>query len=550
MADAWDESVDVLVAGTGAAGLTAAITAADRGLRVLVVESTPRWGGTTAISGGGLWMPGNPLARQEGFEDSAEDALLYMRTVIGDVGPASSVERRQAFLDAVPEVYGLLERLGARWVRAADYPDYYPDRPGARIGRTLEFEPVDTEPLGAWMETARAKDGFPLPIKTDDVWLLARAWSTPGGFARGARFAARAVRSLLAGRREFGMGGALSTGLMRIVLDQKTPVRLRTPLVDLIQEDGAVVGAVVRRDGTHTRVRAERGVVLAAGGFAANSEWRQKHHGIPGWTSAPEGDLGTAIDLGRRAGAALALMDDAWWGATVKLPEERGHGFVLWERSFPYSMVVDSTGVRYTNESASYVDFGHAMLERDRTVPAVPSWLVTDARHARRYLRTYVLSGGGTKKFLASGEMVRGRTVPELAVRMGVDPRVLRDSVARFNGFARTGVDEDFGRGATAYDRYYSDPGVTPNPNLGAIAKGPFTAVKLYPGDLGTKGGLLTDADARVVREDGGVIPGLYAAGNTTASVMGRTYPGAGATIAPAMAFGYRAAAHLAGRVP
>jgi 3-oxosteroid 1-dehydrogenase len=548
VADAWDETVDVLVAGTGAAALTAAITAADRGLRVLVVESTPRWGGTTSISGGGLWMPNNPLARAEGFEDSVEDALLYMRTVIGDVGPASSVERREAFLAAVPEVYDLLKRLGARWVRSVDYPDYYPDRPGGRIGRSLEFEPFDVKRLGAWMETARAKDGFPLPIKTDDVWLLARAWSTPSGMARGARFALRAIAGLLRGRREFGMGGALSTGLMRIVLDQKTPVWLSAPLVDLVQDDGAVVGAVVRRDGALLRVRAERGVVLGAGGFAANGEWRQKHHGIPGWTSAPEGDLGTAIDLGRKAGAALALMDDAWWGATVKLPEGKGHGFVLWERSFPYSMVVDSSGTRYTNESASYVDFGHAMLERDKTVGAIPSWLVTDARHARRYLRTYVLAGGGTKKFLASGEMVRGRTIPELAARMGVDPETFRASVERFNGFARSGVDEDFGRGRTAYDRYYSDPGVRPHPNLGPIAKGPFTAVKLYPGDLGTKGGLLTDADARVVREDGGIIPGLYAAGNTTASVMGRTYPGAGATIAPAMAFGYLAAAHLATR--
>jgi len=410
----------------------------------------------------------------------------------------------------------------------------------------------DVKRLGTWMESARAKDGFPLPIKTDDVWLLARAWSTPSGAARGARFALRAVKGLLRGRREFGMGGALSTSLMRIVLDQKTPVWLSAPLVDLVQEDGAVIGAVVRRDGAPTadgtllRIRAERGVVLGAGGFAANGEWRQKHHGIPGWTSAPEGDLGTAIDLGRKAGAALALMDDAWWGATVKLPEGKGHGFVLWERSFPYSMVVDSSGQRYTNESASYVDFGHAMLERDKTVGAIPSWLVTDARHARRYLRTYVLAGGGTKKFLASGEMVRGRTIPELAARMGVDAATFGASVARFNGFARTGVDEDFGRGRTAYDRYYSDPGVGPNPNLGPIAKGPFTAVKIYPGDLGTKGGLLTDADARVVREDGGIIGGLYAAGNTTASVMGRTYPGAGATIAPAMAFGYLAAKHIA----
>ncbi len=303
---------------------------------------------------------------------------------------------------------------------------------------------------------------------------------------------------------------------MHIVRTQQTPVWLSSPVVDLIVEDDAVAGAVIDRNGRPTRVRARRGVVLAAGGFARNREWRLKHHGIPGYSAAPEGDLGTGIDLGARVGAALELMDDAWWGSGTVGPDGQ-HGFVLSERSFPFSIVVDAAGERFTNESASYIDFGHAMLEHP--VPG-PTWLVTDVRHARRYLSTAYL--GRKKEWLAAGILFEAGSLAELADKTGMDPARLAATVERFNGFARTGVDADFGRGGTVYDNYYGDPRVKPNPNLGPLERGPFRALLLYPGDLGTKGGLLTDADGRVLREDGSVIPGLYAAGNTTASVMGR----------------------------
>ncbi len=540
MTEQWDTHVDVLIAGTGAAGLTAAITAADAGLGVLVVESTPKWGGTTAVSGGGLWMPVNPLMIRAGVPDSVEEALQYMQASIGDAGPASSPERRRAFLDNGPAVMRLLGRLGVRWTRAKDYPDYYPDRPGGKVGRGVEVAPFDTKLLGAWYATARAADGLPAPVTTDDVWLLARAWSTPRGFVRGARFVFRTVGGLASGKRLVGLGGALSCSLMHIVRTQQTPVWLSSPIVELITEDGAVVGAVIDKKGRRMRVRARRGVVLAAGGFARNAEWRQKHHGIPGYSAAPEGDLGTAIDLGARAGAALELMDDAWWGAGTVGPDGT-HGFILSERSMPFSIVVDAAGERFTNESASYIDFGHAMLSH--TVPG-PTWLVTDVRHARRYLSTAYV--GRKKQWLAAGTLVEAASLHELADITGMDPVRLAATVKRFNGFARTGVDADFGRGRTVYDNYYGDPRVKPNPNLGPLERGPFRALRLYPGDLGTKGGLLTDADARVLREDGTVIPGLYAAGNTTASVMGRTYPGPGSTIGPAVVFGYRAARHAA----
>jgi len=542
MEQSWDDEVDVLVAGTGAAGLAAAIAAADAGARTLVVEATDRWGGTTMRSGGGLWMPANPLMARDGVQDSAEDALRYMDEVIADVGPASSPERRRAYVEAVPEVVTSLERLGVRWARATDYPDYYPEKPGGRIGRSIEAQPFDAKRLGSWMQHSRIKDGgMPLPLKTDDVWLLTRAWSTPSGFVRGARFVLRTLGMLVTGKRPVGIGAALTCSLMQVVRDQGTPVLLRTPLTDVVLEDGEVVGAVVGTGDDERRVRVRGGVVVGAGGFAHRTEWREKYHGVPGWSAAQDADLGTGIEVGVRAGGALALMDDAWWGAGV---DKAGmNGFVLSERSMPYSIVVDQAGDRFVNESVSYVDFGHAMLEHDG---AVPSWLVMESRASRRYLNS--LTATGAKAMRADGTIVVADTLDDLARLLHMEPARLRATVERFNGFARTGVDEDFHRGDSAYDRYYGDPSVKPNPNLGPLEKGPFTAYRIVPGDLGTKGGLLTDEHGTVLREDLTPVHGLYAAGNTTASVMGRTYPGPGSTIGPAVVFGHLAAQDAAAR--
>lgn len=545
----WTMDVDVLVVGSGAAGLAAAIAAADAGRRTLVLESTDRWGGTTNLSGGGLWMPTNPLMAELGIPDSVDEALTYLQAAIGDAGPASSPERRRAFVETVPEVFRFLAGHGVRWAATKDYPDYYPDRPGGKIGRGIEVEPFDTRLLGDWFKKSRSNESLPLiPLKTDDVWLVSRAWSTPSGFVRGARLVFRTLGGFLRGKRLYGIGSALICSLMAIVRRQGTEVLLSTPLTDLVVSDGVVVGAIASRaDGSTLRIRAHAGVVLAAGGFAHNREWRQKYHGVDGYSSAAAGDLGSVIGIAESAGAQLALMDDAWWGASVPSPDHDGKAmFVLGERSFPFSLVVDSEGNRYTNESASYVDFGHAMLERNRTVPAIPSWLIVEARHRRRYLFNPVLQGG--KKLRAAGILRKADTIEDLARDLGMDPDRLRATVDRFNSFAREGVDRDFGRGRTAYDRYYGDPRVRPNPNLGPLERGPFTAIQLVPGDLGTKGGVLTDADARVLDTSGRPIAGLYAAGNTTASVMGRTYPGPGSTIAPAVVFGYRAARHAATR--
>ncbi|MFV0632531.1 FAD-binding protein [Demequina sp.] len=541
----WDEEVDLLVAGSGAAAISAAIAGADEKLSVLVVESTDKWGGTTAISGGGLWMPAHPDMDKLGKHDSPEKVREYMDVTIGDVGPASSPERREAYIANVPVVYNEWKRLGIRWALSADYPDYYPDKPGGMDGgRAIETEPFDSKLLGGWFSASRAQ--LPVPIKTDDVWLLSRAWSSRTGFVRGAQFVGRTLKGVVAGKKYYGFGGAYMGHLMKTAIDLGVEVRLRTPITAVIKDDeGRVIGAEVASPAGVKRIRTRAGVMLGTGGFAHHKEWRLKHHGIEGYTSAPEGDTGSGIQVGIDAGADVALMDDAWWGASILMPG--GHAqFSVNERSDPYSIIVDQSGQRFCNESASYIDVGHAILERDKTVPAIHSWMITERRHHKKFLNNAAIQG--LSKLKKAGSVVEADTIEELAWKLGMDEDTLKATVARFNGFCRTGVDEDFERGRTAYDNYYGDPSLK-NPNLGPIEKGPFRAFKIVPGDLGTKGGLLTDEHARVLDTAGQPIEGLYAAGNTTASVMGRTYPGAGSTIGPATVFGFVGGKHAAARV-
>lgn len=542
MPEVFDHSYDVVVVGTGGAGFATALGAVDAGLSVLMLESTDKWGGSTAMSGGGLWLPDNPLMRRDGVGDSREEALTYLEACVGEVGRASDRARKEAFVDGVADFVTTAERHGMVFTRATDYPDYYPELPGGKIGRAVEARPVDTKRIGAWWDTCRAL--VPLPIKTDDMWELERAWSTPGGFVRGARFVFRTLGSAVRGQRLAGIGAALATQFLDAVVQQAgVPLWLNSPLESLVLEEDRVVGVRITREGRPLTIRAHRGVMLAGGGFDHNQQWRQKFHGIDGDPSGNPGNLGRPIEIAQAAGAAVELMDDAWWGASIAAAPGGDPLFLVGERSLPYSILVDARGERFANESESYVDLGHHMLEHD---PDGPYWLVADARHARRYLRNYALDPRATKAMAEAGTYVKAPTLAELGRQIGVDPARFRATVQRFNGFARSGVDGDFGRGNSAYDRYYGDPLVRPNPNLGPIERGPFTAFQVVIGDLGTKGGVLTDVDGRALREDGTVIGGLYSAGNNSASVMGRTYPGPGSTIGPAAVFGMRAARHMA----
>jgi len=434
------------------------------------------------------------------------------------------------------------------------YADYYPEAPGGLAqGRSIEPVPLDGRVLGA--ELARLNPAYaPAPngitITQADYRWLSLGPRHPRAMLATAKILGRMARTRLLRQPMLSLGQALAAGLRAGLLAREVPVWLGTPMTGLQMTDGRVTGVEVTRDGRPALIRAGRGVVLAAGGFEHNEQMRRRYQRQPigtEWTTGAAGNTGDAITAGDAAGAALDLMDDAWWGPSI--PLSGGPYFCLAERSLPGCLLVNGAGQRFVNESAPYVDAVHAMYDGHcDAVPHIPSWLITD----QRYRNSYVFAGLPPRKPLprrwyAAGAVYRAPTVAELADQVGIDPAALAKTVVRFNEFAQAGRDEDFHRGNSAYDRYYSDPRRRPNPCLAPLDTPPFYAVKIVPGDLGTKGGLRTDERARVLRADGTPIAGLYAAGNTSAAVMGHSYAGAGATIGPAMTFGYLAALDLAG---
>jgi 3-oxosteroid 1-dehydrogenase len=539
----WEEEVDLIVVGSGAAGLVAAITAADAGMKTLVLEKLPVWGGTSAYSGGGLWIPANDLMARDGVDDSPEQALRYMNTVIDYTGPASSPERRLAYVQSARQMAAFLASKGFGWLRAGRYPDYYPEADGGMVGRALEGAVFNGKALGPWLKTIAGQPGVPnLAMTTRDAEAMPQALRTWRGFLGTSAMVARSLWWYATGRVPLGIGRALTGQLLHIALKHGVSLRLSSPMHGLVVEEDRVVGVVVEANGERRRIGARHGVVLTAGGFAKNTTMRRAHQPVDGhWSSASPGDTGDAISAGVAAGAATELMDEAWWGASIAAPDG-GVWFSVYERAMPGAILVDGGGRRFVNESASYIDVGHAMLALAPNNAPAPTWLVFDATHRNRYLFGMAPPGITPKSWLDTGFLKRASTLEALAQQCGVDAAGLSASIKRFNAFARAGKDLDFARGDSAYDRYYSDPRVRPNPSLGPIDTAPFYAVRMVPGDLGTKGGLSTDQDGRVLRPDLTPIAGLYAAGNTTASVMGRTYPGPGSTLGPATTFAYRAA--------
>jgi 3-oxosteroid 1-dehydrogenase len=548
----FEPEFDVVVVGSGAAGMTAALTAARHGLSAVVLEKTSYFGGSTARSGGGVWAPGNEVLRKAGVRDTPQQASAYLAAVAGD---GVSPQRRRALLEHGPAMLALVRaRTPVDFVWVPNYADYYPEAPGGLVqGRSVEPVPFDGRVLGS--ELAHLNPPYaPAPkgmtITQADYRWLSLGTRHPRAILTTAKIAGRMARTRLLRQRTLSMGQALAAGLRAGLAASGVPVWLRTPMTGLQMADDLVTGVLVTwPDGQAALVRARRGVVLAAGGFERNLELRRRYQRAPigtDWTTGSAGNTGDAITAGEAAGAALDLMDDAWWGPSI--PLSGGPYFCLAERSLPGCLLVNGTGQRFVNESAPYVDAVHAMYEGHCAGnPHIPAWLILD----QRYRNSYVFAGLPPRRPLprrwyAAGAVLSAPTLAGLADHAGIDPAALAKTVTRFNEFAEAGRDEDFGRGDSAYDRYYGDPRCRPNPNLAPLTRPPFYAVKIVPGDLGTKGGLRTDERARVLREDGTPIAGLYAAGNTSASVMGRSYAGAGATIGPAMTFGYIAALDLA----
>jgi 3-oxosteroid 1-dehydrogenase len=548
MAASWDESVDVVVVGSGAAGLVASIVVADLGLKPLIIEKSNRWGGTSAISGGGLWVPANPLMLADGASDTLEEAMMYLNSVIGEVGPASSPERRAAFLTNAPRLVSFLADEGFQWTRDRTFPDYFPTRQGAKVGRQLEGRLVDGKKLGKWLETLRTRDNLPpMAFKTEDAPFIPLMKRTLRGFARVVKVVLKTAAWNISGRRPLAAGNSLVGQLMLIALKHNVPLRMEVALQDLVIEDGKVTGVIVNERGQQRRIQACRCVMLTAGGFARNSDFRRKYQTVgEEFSSAVESDTGDAIQIAMNAGLATALMEESWWCPATVTPDNMRIP-VVWERHLPHSILVDSTGARFMSEALPYLDAARAQIERNKIVPAIPAWLIMDARHRQRYPYGPVLGGTTPKDWMDKGTFICADSLEELAAKIQVNLTGLKRTVERFNSFADSGVDTDFQRGSDAFQAYYSDPKTFPNPNLGRIERAPFWAAPVVPGDLGTKGGLLTDESARVIRRDGGVMPGLYAAGNTTASVMGRTYPGPGVTLGSACTFAFIGMRHAVG---
>lgn len=544
-----DVEYDFVIVGSGGGGMSAALTATDAGMDTLVVEKGSMFGGSTALSGGGIWIPNNPTLRAAGHQDSRESIRDYLDELTEGRVPAA---RLDAYVDNGPAA---MELLGAsKWLRffwVKGYADYHPEYSGGRPrGRSIEAKPFDTRKLGDDEQYQRPNSmkgplGLWVTAKDyHDLAMVKRTWR--GRWA--SIVAAWRVSSNVIRRRHMATGGRALVARLRMALkDAGIPLWLNTGMTELvIDDDGAVQGIVVEREGTTKRIRARHGVLLATGGFEHSKQLRQQY--LPegareNYSAGAKENLGEGILAGQGAGADTEFMDDAWWMPSVRHPAGPVIPLVS-ERSIPPSVIVSTDGNRFTNESAPYVNFVHDQI----TGGHVPAWFVMDAKARSRYPFAQILPGAAIpQEFYNEGIAYRADTVEELARQIGVPAETLRATVERFNSFARDGADEDYHRGDSAYDQYYGDPTLS-NPCLDDIGKAPFYAFRIEVGDLGTKGGLVCDERGRVLRAEGTAIDGLYATGNTSAAVMGNEYAGPGATIGPSIVFGYLAANDAAAR--
>ncbi|MGV0740397.1 3-ketosteroid-delta-1-dehydrogenase [Mycobacterium syngnathidarum] len=548
--------VDLLVVGSGT-GLAAALAAHEQGLSVLVVEKSSYVGGSTARSGGALWLPSSPVIEDCGGNDPVSRALAYLESVVGDSAPR---ERSAAYLDNLPATVDMLRRttpMKLFW--AKEYSDYHPEAPGgSAAGRTCECRPLDTSILGEYLTDLRPgvmEVKIPMPTTGADYrWLNLMSRVPRKGLPTVVKRLAQGLGGLALGRRYAAGGQALAAGLFAGAIRAGIPIWLGTSLAEFVTEGDRVTGAVVEHDGKRFAVTARRGVVLAAGGFDHDMDMRRKFQSESlgsNLSLGAESNTGDAIRLGQDAGADIALMGQSWWFPAVAPLPGAAPAVMLAERSLPGSFIVDQSGHRFANESADYMSFGQRVLELEASgTPVESMWIVFDQKYRNSYVFAAELFPRMPipQTWYDAGIAVKADSFDELAAKMQVPVEDFEATVTRFNENAYAGEDPDFERGRSAYDRYYGDPTITPNPNLRPLVKGPFYAVKMVLSDLGTCGGLRADDRARVLREDGTVIDGLYAIGNTAANAFGHTYPGAGATIAQGLVYGYIAARDAAGR--
>jgi succinate dehydrogenase/fumarate reductase flavoprotein subunit len=529
----------------------------------LVVEKSSYFGGSTALSGGGIWVPGAPAQRREGYAPDSEAVVGYLRKITD--GLVSEARIRQ-YVESAPQMLEFFEQLSGwfEFVWKPGYADYYPELPGgSELGSTINVPPIDLRELGPDEEKLLK----PLALAPRGIWLgpkelrtfyrIRQSWAGKGVLLK---LIWRMVRARAFNERMAAIGQSLTARLRLAMRERGIPLWLDSPMVELVTDaDGSVTGAVLERDSGKRRIGARLGVILASGGFDHDLAWRKEQLPVvdQDWSFGNPAAMGDGIRAGQKVGAGTDLLDEAWWFPAIQWPDGRMQ-FMLNERMMPAQFIVNGEGERFINEAAPYMDFGHAMIEGQKSgVTHIPCWLITDHRSWNRY----VIGGHLPIPKIPGAPVPTGRKVPpawlesgvvkaatswdDMATKIGVPARQLSETARRFNKLARTGHDDDFNRGDSVYDNYYGDP-TLPNPNLYPLGDPPYYAFRIVLGDLGTSGGLRTDEYARVLRSDDTVVRGLYAVGNTAAPVMGRSYAGAGATIGPAMTFGFVAAKHLA----
>jgi 3-oxosteroid 1-dehydrogenase len=546
--------------------MTAALCCKQLGLAAVVLEKSELYGGTSAVSGGGVWIPCNDQMAAAGVPDSDAEAMTYLKHLTCGEVPQGRLE---AYVRNAREMVRHMARtFGVKFEAVARYPDYFPDQPGGKPGaRTMEPAVVDAAELGD--EFQRQREPFRGTLVMGKVAMSQVEAHTLFGRGPGwvgltmklmwNYFTDRAWRRKTWRDRRLTLGQALVGSLRRAMLKNDVPILFETGLESLITEQGRVTGVIVTQKGRTLRLGARRGVILATGGFESSQPMREQFLPRPtqaDWTAAPRLNAGDGIRAGKAAGAATGFMNLTWGAPTVLVPGAASASALFVERSLPGCIVVNKAGRRFVNEAAPYTEFVYAMYaEQQKSGGAIPSWLVFDGRFRKSYpcgplLPASIQPDGKLPAEWADKVYFKADTLDQLAQKTGVDAAGLKDSVDKLNVFAQAGVDAEFGKGGNAFDRYYADPKIRPNPCLAPLVAAPFYAMPLYPGEIGTKGGLVTDERARVLREDGSAIPGLYAVGNCSAAVMGRTYAGPGATLGPAMTFAFLAARDVANAQP
>jgi succinate dehydrogenase/fumarate reductase flavoprotein subunit len=553
--------VDLLVAGAGPAGMTAALVGSLEGLDVLLCEKSDQVGGTGATSAGTLWIPGNSQGRQAGFADSATEADKYLSGLIGE---KTLRGLREAFLaDGPAAIDDLAARTDVQFLPCGPHPDYRSNMAGAAFaGRAIVPAPFDGRLLGADFRRVRA----PIPefmvfggmmVGKADLAPLIGRFKSVGNFVYACKLFARYLLDRLRHRRgtRLMMGNALIARLFYSLRKRKVPILFDAAIVDLVGDSSTVTGARLKVGGEEVVVTARRGVVLATGGYAHNGEFRRRFmpQPVPTHSLSFAGNRGDGLALGQRIGAAIAPErgDSGLWAPVSVVTRDDGSKglfpHLVLDRAKPGLIAVTSAGRRFVNEAVSYHDFVLAMFESNKTAPSIPAYLICDAAFLAKYGLGIVYPGHRRpEKFVERGYLHRGATLDELAAKISIDPAALRATVERHNGFAQTGVDPDFGKGETDLNRFNGDPQHRPNPCIGPLSTPPFYALAVWPADLAVSTGLATDADARVLTAEGRPIAGLYACGNDMTSVMGGSYPGPGTTLGPAVVFAWRAARHAA----